>query len=139
MNSKILSQFLNQAQCYQCGNSLKEAKVVPLADSRVAGLVYVVCSHCSSELLATLSVGGHNIQPLNTDLVPWEVKRFFGARPVEPDDVLNVHELVKEETLWSTLKQENEKYSEKRQNSYAEKATSRLSLKEEGKNPSHLL
>jgi len=113
MNLKIVARFLNQTHCYRCGSGLKGADVTLLVGSPMVSVIYVVCPHCGGELLATVSVGGHSVTGIRTDLAPSEVKKFFGAPAVSSDDVLDLHELVKGGSLWQGLKQKNEKYWEK--------------------------
>ncbi len=122
MNPDILAQFLGDTSCYQCGASLQDAEVTFLMRSAVAAIVHIRCADCRAETLASLSVSGHSITDVRTDLTSAELKRFFNAAPVSTADVLNFVELP-EEKRWLLLKQKKEKYSEKKSNASVEKGT----------------
>ncbi len=122
MNPDILAQFLEEASCYQCGDSLQNAEVTFLMRSAVAAILHVRCAACGSEILASLSVSGHSMTDIRTDLTSAELKRFFNAVPVSTDDVLDLVELPKEK-LWSLLKQKKEKYLEKESRDSVRKVT----------------
>lgn len=121
MNPDILAQFLEDASCYQCGNSLQDAEVTFLMRSAVAAILHIRCAACGSEILASLSMSGHSMTDIRTDLTSVELKRFFNAVPVSTDDVLDLVELPKE-TLWLFLKQKKEKFVEKKLKDSARKA-----------------
>lgn len=113
MNPDILAQFLEDASCYQCGASLQDAEATFLMRSAVAAILHVRCAACGSEVLASLSLSGHSITDVRTDLTSVELKRFFNAVPVSTDDVLDLIEMPGEK-IWSLLKQKKEKYLEKK-------------------------
>ena len=136
MNPDILAQFLSDTSCYHCGGSLQNAEVTFLMRSAVAAIVHVRCSDCGSEILASMSLSGHSITDIRTDLTSAELKRFFNAAPVSVDNVLDLAELP-EEKLWLLLKQKKEKYSERKFRNSAEKGSFPESSWKEEEAPSH--
>ncbi|MEA2020206.1 MAG: hypothetical protein U9M98_00545 [Patescibacteria group bacterium] len=132
MNQKILSRFLSNTHCYQCGLPLEDAEVTFLFRASVASIIHVRCEHCGAETLATLSVSGHQVTDIQTDLTSSELKRFFASEPISVDDVLDIYELIQKKDLWQLLKQKREKFSGKKSKSSAGEDTFlRSSLKEE--------
>ena len=135
MNPDILAQFLGDTSCYHCGDSLQNAEVTFLMRSAVSAIVHIRCDSCGSETLASLSVSGHSITDIRTDLTSTELKRFFNAVPVSTDDVLDLASLPVKK-IWLLLKQKKENYSESKSRNAVEKGSFPGSSWKEDETPS---
>ena len=47
------------------------------------------------------------MMPVTTDLLPEEIKGFYGVTEISTDDVLALHTLLKKETLWNLLQKKD--------------------------------
>lgn len=70
-----------------------------LAEKDHSLLVYMECSVCQASIVSILSLDprGMSAQGLVTDLTPEEITKAGFAEPVSADDVLEMHEALKEE------------------------------------------
>lgn len=84
------------ARCPICGNvyDLQKLRIIGEREGQV--LAYIDCSSCSTALLSilTMSPNGMTAHGLVTDLSADEVVDSEGWKPVNADDVLNIHEFL---------------------------------------------
>lgn len=58
--------------------------------------------------MVTITMNGTGASPITTDLMPEEIKNFFGQSQVSLDDVLDLHLLLKKESLWNLLRKKEQ-------------------------------
>ena len=107
MDKKTLKEHLIKTFCYKCGSSLDGANVVPVSEVTVALTAHVTCPNCKAESMITITLGGSGMMPVTTDLLPEEIKSFYGVTEISTDDVLTLHTLLKKETLWNLLQKKD--------------------------------
>ena len=103
MDKKTVNEHLIKTFCYKCGKSLDGARIVPISEMPIAITAHVTCPNCKAESMVTITLAGSGVLPVVTDLIPTEIKDFFGQREVTTDDILDLHIIIKKGQLWNLL------------------------------------
>lgn len=87
---------------------MEGAKYVPITEAPLTWVAYAVCPTCKAESMVTITPTGNGIVPVQSDLAGREFKKFIGARSVSYDELLDLHQALEKESIWSLLrKKEN--------------------------------
>jgi len=113
LEKKFILENLQKAVCYKCGTSLEGAKLVTVSEAPIALVAHAVCPICKAESMITITPTGSGIVPVQSDLTGNEFKKFIGAKPVSYDDVLDLHDALKKQSLWNLLAQKEKKQGKK--------------------------
>jgi ribosomal protein S27AE len=113
LEQRYIKEHLERSSCHKCGSSLGGAKLSTISDAPVALVAHAVCPNCRSESMLTITPAGSGIVPLVSDLTGPEIKKFLACTPVSYDDVLNIHKILKKDSIWNLLLKK-EKQSVKR-------------------------
>ena len=115
IENKVVLKQLQNAKCYKCGGSLAHAQIVPITSTQIGWVGHAVCPACKAESMVTITqTGTTGIMPVRSDLKGIEYKKFVGVKAVSYDDVLELHQALKKESIWNLL-DKKEKGSGKKQ------------------------
>lgn len=103
LEKRFIKENLQKTSCYRCGSSLFKAKIQPVSEAPVAWVGHVVCPICKAESMITITPSGNGILPVQSDLVGKEFKKFIGAKSVSYDELLDLHLVLKKESIWNLL------------------------------------
>ena len=94
--------------CDKCGRAYETSDVEILQKTDYSVIIHFGCPNCKARHLATFikPLGITSRVPINTDLSIEELSQFAGKRSVSSNDVLDVHELLKDDdfTIGDILK-----------------------------------
>ena len=97
--------------CDKCGKAYEVDDVEILQQTDYSVIIHFGCSNCKARHLATFikPLGITSRVPVNTDLTIEELSRFAGKRSVSSNDILDVHELLKDDlvTVSDIIKKSN--------------------------------
>lgn len=88
--------------CSNCGHKYEDKDLTLIQKDTYTAILHLTCSSCKeSYLISVLSplgdLHGSSRIPLKLDITSaQEAKRFIGGAPVSADDVIDVHEFLKE-------------------------------------------
>lgn len=84
--------------CPVCGKEYRPAKMLLLNQEEKRSTLHITCEACHASSLVYVSMSPVGVVSMGvlTDLEQGEAKQFFQAKPLSPDDVLNVHRQFKE-------------------------------------------
>ena len=87
--------------CDKCGRAYEADDVEILQQTEYSVIIHFGCPRCKARHLATFikPLGITSRVPVNTDLGIDELSRFAGKRSVSSNDVLDVHERMKDGSL----------------------------------------
>ena len=87
--------------CDKCGRAYEPDDVEILQKTDYSVIIHFGCPNCKARHLATFikPLGITSRIPVNTDLSIEELSRFAGKRSVSSNDVLDVHEVLKEDNV----------------------------------------
>lgn len=91
----MLSQFLRNFRCNNCGQKMVKARVAVLAKSHRRVLAHVSCPHCGAEHLLTAAAEEQTAKNFKTDLTPNETERFLNTSPLSSNDLIDLHQSLK--------------------------------------------
>ncbi|MEK7595282.1 MAG: hypothetical protein AAB443_01645 [Patescibacteria group bacterium] len=121
MDKKIVKEHLIKTFCYRCGSSLEGASIVPINEIPLAMTAHITCPNCKAESMVTITTGGAGVFPVTTDLTADEIKNFLGADSLTTNDLLELHSLIKKDTLWNLLQKKESNLVKKVKNSQEKK------------------
>jgi hypothetical protein len=96
MREAFLKRLFAMIKCESCGHTYKVSDIEILGHEDCIWLFNVSCRHCQTQGLVAIVVREANIERMNTDLTEAEYGRFAQAVPVEINDVLDMHNFLKE-------------------------------------------
>ena len=96
MREAFLKRLFSQIKCESCGHSYEVAGVEILGHEDNLWLFSTSCSHCQKQGLVAIVVKKEKIGERVTDLTEAEYERFSRAVTVGVDDVLDMHNFLKE-------------------------------------------
>lgn len=108
LEKKFIKENLGKTFCYKCGSSLERAKLVPISEAPIALVAHVSCPKCQAESMVTITANGVGSIPLTSDLMPDEFKKFLGTKSISLNDLLDLHKLLKKDSLWSLLRKQEQ-------------------------------
>ena len=103
LKNKQILQNLQGTKCPKCDASLSTAKIDTVFQANSSYIAHAVCSTCSASSMITVTPNGSGTVPIYSDLSGKEFKKFLTSSSISYDDVLDLHLLLKKETLWKLL------------------------------------
>jgi len=84
------------AKCPVCNSLYDFGRLEVIQEEDGATLMYIKCSTCHSAALSIIALGafGIKVASMITDLEKDEVMRFQEERPVQDEEVLQLHEML---------------------------------------------
>ena len=114
IENKVVLKQLQKAKCYKCGGSLEHAEIVPITSSQIGWVGHAVCPACKAESMVTITqTGTTGIMPVQSDLKGIEYKKFVGIKAISYDDVLQLHQILKKESIWNLLDKKDKNLGKK--------------------------
>ena len=115
LEKKFITENLQKTLCHKCGSNLSGAKLVTITEAPIALIAHAICPICSAESMVTITSAGSGSMPIQSDLTGEEFKKFVGLKPLNYDELLDLHLALKKEKIWNLL-QKKEKNLENQQN-----------------------
>ena len=103
MIKRLLLGMGNNLICQQCHASLTEARWISVVETNALSVFHVTCSSCKNQFIVTADLSGVGLTPYHTDLTGMEFIDFLGKGPVTKNDLLDLHQLIKDGSLWNLL------------------------------------
>ncbi len=119
LEKKYIKEHLERTFCYKCGSSLEEAKLTSITDAPVALIAHAVCPKCQAESMVTITATGSGSIPMISDLHGDEIKKFLGVKGTSYDELLDLHKLLKKESVWNLLHKQDKILAKKLKKSNA--------------------
>lgn len=96
MREAFLKRLFTMIKCDSCGHTYQVTDIEIIGHEDSIWLFNVSCSHCQTQGLVAIVVREANIEKMITDLTEAEYDRFAWAAVVEINDVLDMHNFLKE-------------------------------------------
>lgn len=96
MREAFLKKLISKVDCSVCGQKYQMSNIKVLDQEDGVWFLSVVCSSCGTKGLIAAVVQDGSIAQVITDLTEDEFGRFEGGEIVGVDDVLDVHDFLKE-------------------------------------------
>ena len=96
MREAFLKRLFTMIKCESCGHTYQVTDIEIIGHEDSIWLFSVSCSHCQTQGLVAIVVREANIEKMITDLTEAEYDRFTWAAVVEINDVLDMHNFLKE-------------------------------------------
>lgn len=96
MREAFLKRLFSMIKCESCGHSYEVTDIEVIGHEDSIWLFNVSCSHCQTQGLVAIVVREANIERMATDLTEAEFERFDGGTGIGIDDVLDMHNFLKE-------------------------------------------
>jgi len=96
MREAFLKRLFSMVKCESCGNDYEVAGIEILGHEDNLWLFSASCSHCQNQGLVAIVVKEGEIGGRVTDLIEAEYERFSRGVVVGVDDVLDMHNFLKE-------------------------------------------
>ena len=115
LEKKTIIEHLKKTFCYKCGTSMENAKLETVSEAPlgVGMIAHAICPKCQAESMVTITSNGGGAVPLLSDLSVFEFKKFLGLKSVSFDDLLDLHNTLKENKICNLL-QTKEQPTEKK-------------------------
>lgn len=84
--------------CPVCDQRYREVRMLVVAEEGKRTTLHITCEHCQAKSIVFVSVTPLGVVSMGTltDLDQKEVQRFFNEAPISTDQVLEVHEFLKQ-------------------------------------------
>jgi hypothetical protein len=84
--------------CPLCPQKHQPTKVIILEEGQKRTVLHITCETCSASAIVTVSMGQFGVMSMGvlTDLEQPEAKKMFAAEAVTSDQVLEVHQFLKD-------------------------------------------
>ena len=96
MREAFLKRLISKVDCGVCGQKYEIANIKVLDQEDGVWFLSVICGSCGTKGLIAAVVQDGSIAQLITDLTEDEYARFENGEAVGVDDVLNMHNFLKE-------------------------------------------
>ena len=97
MEEKLIKKLIASITCGSCGEHYSEESIEVIERSEDLWFLQVHCPDCNVKCLVAAIIRDDSAVPeLITDLTETEMEKFHGADGVRGDDVLEMHEFLKE-------------------------------------------
>lgn len=98
MKQPLLDNLKSLIHCPVCNKEYRPAKMLLLSQEDKRTTLHITCEACQTSSLVYVSLSPVGVVSMGvlTDLEQGEAKRFFQATPLSSDDVLGVHQILKE-------------------------------------------
>lgn len=96
MDEKFIKRLISNMKCAVCGQHYEASNITVLGHKENLWFVNVSCPKCGSQGLVAAAIKEGKAAEVITDLTEAELSKFAGGSPVEADDVLEVHDFLKD-------------------------------------------
>jgi hypothetical protein len=97
MEEKLIKKLIASITCGSCGQHYDEDSIKVIERSEDLWFLQVHCPGCDLKcLVAAIIRDDYAVPEIVTDLTETELEKFYGAEGVRTDDVLDMHEFLKE-------------------------------------------
>jgi hypothetical protein len=96
MREAFLKRLFSMIKCESCGCSYGVTDIEIIGHEDSIWLFNVSCSYCQSQGLVAIVVREANMGSIATDLTEAEFEKFDAGTSIEIDDVLDMHNFLKE-------------------------------------------
>ena len=95
MDEKFIKKLLSNMKCGVCGQHYEPTNVRVLGHQENMWFLTVFCPSCQSQGLVAAVIKEGKAAELVTELSEVEHSKFAASPPIGPDDVLDMHTLLK--------------------------------------------
>ena len=104
MEEKLIKKLITSIRCSVCGRSYGNGNIKILGRHENLWLLKALCPACHTQYLVAAVISEGETPEVITDLTEAERDKFRNLRPVNADDVLDMHCLLKDfNGDWSEL------------------------------------
>jgi len=96
MEESVVKKLMTSVKCTNCGQNYHMRDVKILGNHRDLYFLQVSCSSCNSRFLITAVINENRNQGIVSDLTDAESVRFKNSRPLNANDVLDMHSFLKD-------------------------------------------
>ncbi len=112
MNMKN-SKHLKSVVCYKCGASLEDADITVVLETPLAFVAHATCPVCKAQSMLMVTQSGVGAVPLVSDLAPEEINHFLKMSSISYDEILDLHEKLKDTKICDLLQQQENTLAKK--------------------------
>jgi len=103
LKNKQILKNIQATKCPKCGESLSTAQIDTVFKADTSYIAHAVCTKCSTSSMITVTLNGSGTVPIYSDLSGKEFKKFLRMPGISYDDVLDLHLVLKKESIWNLL------------------------------------
>lgn len=103
LKNKQILKNIQATKCPKCEESLSTAQIDTVFKADSSYIAHAICAKCSTTSMITVTPNGSGTVPIYSDLTGTEFKKFLKMPGISYEDVLDLHLLLKKETLWNLL------------------------------------
>ena len=96
MDEKFIKKLLSNMKCGICGRPYQPSHISILGHREDLWFLSVFCAACTSQALVAAVIKEGNVTEVVTDLTEAELAKFSADSSVEADDVLDIHNFLKD-------------------------------------------
>lgn len=101
---EYIKNQLAVTKCYSCGQTLDGSIFALLNNSMpLVTIGHVVCAKCQSQNMVTMTMGGTDAVPMESDLIGDEVVKYADMQEISYLELLDLHQALKKESLCKLL------------------------------------
>ncbi len=92
----LIKKLIASSKCEICGQHFEMKNIDVLGHEREIWFLKIRCSSCHCESLMAAVIRENRVVGLTTDLTEQEASRFKNASAISADDVLDMHNFLKD-------------------------------------------
>ena len=96
MEENLIKKLIASIKCGSCGQNYEESNIDVLGHDEDLWFLVALCPSCSSQCLVAAVVKEGGAPEVVTDLTEAELDRFRNASGLTADDVLDMHNFLKD-------------------------------------------
>ena len=96
MDEKFIKKLLSNMKCGVCGRHYQPSQINILGHREDLWFLSVFCTACTSQALVAAVIKEGKLTEVVTDLTEAELARFSADSSIEADDVLDMHNFLKD-------------------------------------------
>lgn len=96
MEDRLIKRLFTSIKCSSCGQNYAVADIEVLGHKGDIWFLRAHCSSCHTQCLVAAVIREERVAEVVTDLTEAELSKFADAAEVGPDDLLNVHNFLKD-------------------------------------------
>ncbi len=103
VENKIVIENLHRAACPKCQKPFGNAEIYTVSQAPTSLIAHATCANCKTASMITITNAGTGLVPITSDLGGQEFKKFISASAISHDEVLSLHQTLKEKNIWNLL------------------------------------
>ena len=96
MDESVIKQLITSIKCGSCGKHYEVDHIEIIEHKEEMWFLRVFCSSCQSKCLVAGIIREDGESEFVTDLTPDELKKFKKIENISEDDLLNMHDFLKD-------------------------------------------